>query len=145
MSAQPSPPPGPAGTGDAARGGRLPKPTPPRFRWRWWIAWAVGLLVINYWVASRATQAPARVRVPYSPFFLQQVTAGHVASITSKGTTVQGTFTVAERFNGSKATTRFKTEIPTFADTNALSRLLERKKVTVNAVPPDTGAPWSES
>src|SRR3954469_6012938 len=145
VSAQQSQPRGPAASPEAPRGARLPKPPPPSFRWRWWIAWAVGLLVLNYWVASRATQAPARVRVPYSPFFLQQVNAGHVASITSKGTTVQGTFTVPERFRGSKPTTRFKTEIPTFADTNALSRLLERKQVVVNAVPLDTGAPWWES
>jgi cell division protease FtsH len=102
----------------------------------------VGLLVINYWTASRATQAPARVRVPYSPFFLEQVTAGRVASITSKGTAVQGTFAAPQRYAGSKPTVRFKTEIPTFADTNALSRLLQRKKVVVNAVPLDRGAPW---
>jgi len=107
--------------------------------------WLVGLLVINYVVASRATQAPARVRVPYSPFFIQQVSAGHVAAITSKGTTVQGTFTVPETYGTSKPTTRFKTEIPTFADTNALSRLLQQKKVVVNAVPLDSGAPWWEN
>src|SRR5207253_4209420 len=118
---------------------------PPRARFGWWIAWIVGLLVINYWLGSRATQAPARVRVPYSPFFVQQVNAGHVAAITSKGTAVQGTFTVPERYAGSKPTTRFKTEIPTFANTDALSQLLERKGVVVNAQPLDTGAPWWES
>jgi len=136
VSAQPDDPP---------KGPRLPKPTPPRFRLRWWIAWLIALLILNYWVASRATQAPARVRVPYSPFFLQQVNGGHVASITTKGTAVQGTFTVRTRYGDAKPTTRFKTEIPTFADTNALSRLLERKKVVVNAVPLDTGVPWWES
>jgi cell division protease FtsH len=130
---------------DSPRGPRLPKPPPPRFRFRWWIASIVALLVLNYWVASRATQAPARVRVPYSPFFLNQVTAGHVASITVKGTTVQGTFTKSLSYSGSKRTTRFKTEIPTFADTNKLSGLLQRKGVVVNAVPLDTGAPWWES
>jgi cell division protease FtsH len=130
---------------EAPRGPRLPKPTPPRYRFRWWIAWLIGLLVLNYYVASRATQAPTRVRVPYSPFFLQQVNAGHVASITTRGTAVQGMFTVATRYAGAKPTTRFKTEIPTFADTNALSGLLERKKVVVNAVPLDTGVPWWES
>jgi cell division protease FtsH len=136
VSTQPAEPP---------RGARLPKPAPPRFRFGWWIAWLIGLLVLNYWIASRATKAPERVRVPYSPFFLKQVDAGHVASITTKGTAVQGTFTVALRYQSSKPTTRFKTEIPTFADTNALSRLLERKGVTVNAVPLDTGPPWWES
>jgi cell division protease FtsH len=145
VSAQPPQQRGAAPPGDAARGPRLPKPTPQRFRFRWWIAWLIGLLILNYWIASRATQAPERVRVPYSPFFLQQVNEGHVASITTKGTAVQGTFTVATRYAGSKPTTRFKTEIPAFANTDALSQLLERKKVVVNAQPLDTGAPWWES
>ena len=103
------------------------------------------LLAINYYAGSRATQAPPRVRVPYSPFFLQQVTEGHVVSITSKGTAIQGTFSKRERYNGSKATKSFQTEIPAFADTNALSQLLQRKRVIVNAVPLDTGAPWWEN
>jgi cell division protease FtsH len=111
----------------------------------WWVAWIVGLLALNYWLGSRATQAPERVRVPYSPFFISQVNAGHVASITSKGTAVQGMFTVAQSYAGSKPATRFKTEIPTFADTNALSGLLQRKGVTVNAVPLQGGPPWWES
>jgi cell division protease FtsH len=110
----------------------------------WWAAWFLGLLVLNFWFAHNATQAHPRVRVPYSPFFLGQVREGHVASITSKGTAVQGTFTVSERYKGSKATKLFETEIPAFADTNALSRLLQQKGVVVNAVPLDTGAPWWE-
>jgi cell division protease FtsH len=130
---------------DAPRGPRLPAPTPPRFRWRWWIAWFVGLLALNYFLAAHATKAPPRLRVPYSPFFLQQVEAGHVASITTKGTAVQGTFTVAESYAGSKTSKKFQTEIPAFADTNALAQLLQRKSVVVNAVPLDTGAPWWES
>jgi len=145
VSANPAQTPRPAETGDAPRGPRLPPAPRPRFRLGWWAAWIVGLLVLNYWVASRATKAPPRVRVPYSPFFLQQVRSGHVASITSKGTAVQGTFTVRERYAGSKPTTRFKTEIPTFANTDALSQLLQRKGVVVNAVPLDTGTPWWES
>jgi cell division protease FtsH len=124
---------------------RPPSPRRPRIRVGWWLAWIAGLLVLNYWLGSRATRAPARVRVPYSPFFLEQVRAGHVASITTKGTTVQGTFASAEEYAGSKPTTRFKTEIPTFADTNALSQLLERKRVVVNAEPLQTGPSWWES
>ena len=130
---------------DAPRGPRRPAPAPPRFRWSWWIVWLVGLLAINYFLAAHATKAPPRVRVPYSPFFLQQVEAGHVASITTKGTAVQGTFTVAESYAGSKQSKKFQTEIPTFADTNALARLLQRKGVVVNAVPLEEGAPWWES
>jgi cell division protease FtsH len=122
-----------------------PAPRRPRIRIGWWLAWIAGLLVINYWIGSRATQAPSRERVPYSPFFLDQVRAGHVASITSKGTTVQGSFTAPQSYAGGKATSRFKTEIPTFADTNALSQLLQRKGVVVNAEPLQTGPAWWES
>jgi cell division protease FtsH len=130
---------------DAPRGPRLPAPTPPRFRWRWWIAWLVGLLALNYFLAHRATQEAPRIRIPYSPFFVQQVDDGHVVSITSKGTAIQGTFTVAQSYNGSKESKKFQTEIPSFADTKALAGLLQRKNVTVNAVPLDTGLPWWEN
>ena len=131
---------------DPARGPRNPQPAPrPRLRWSWWLAWIIALLAVNYWAASRATQAHPRIRVPYSPFFLQQVRGNDVASITTKGTAVQGTFTVAKSYEGSKKTTLFETEIPTFANTNALSDLLQEHKVVVNAKPLDTGAPWWES
>ena len=85
------------------------------------------------------------MRVPYSPFFLQQITAGHVTSITSKGTAIQGTFTRAESYAKSKPTKLFATEIPAFADTKALSQLLESKSVVVNAKPLTSGLPWWES
>jgi cell division protease FtsH len=145
MSAQPTPPHDTAEPADAPRGPRLPTPPRPRFRLGWWLAWILALLVVNYFFATRATRPPERVRVPYSPFFLEQVKAGHVASITSKGTTVQGTFNVALSYSHSKVTKRFQTEIPAFADTNALSQLLQRKGVVVNAVPLDTGTPWWEN
>jgi len=88
---------------------------------------------------------PARPRVPYSPFFLQQVSAGHVASIASKGTAIQGTFKQKEQYRDSKPTDRFKTEIPAFADNDALSKLLQSKGVVVNAQPLETGSPWWQS
>jgi cell division protease FtsH len=128
------------------RGSPPQPPQPPRFRpGRAWIAFALTLLVINFYVGSRATQAPSRVRIPYSPFFLAQVSAGHVKEITSKGTAIQGTFARSLRYAGSKPTTRFQTEIPEFADNNALSRLLQQKGVVVNAQPLTTGAPWWEN
>src|SRR5207249_4526932 len=65
-----------------------------------------------------------------------------VKEITSKGTAIQGTFTQKERYAGSKPTTRFRTEIPSFADNDALSHLLQQKGVVVNAQPLDSGAPW---
>ncbi len=87
-------------------------------------------------------QPASRLRVPYIPFFLDQVNAGHVKDITSKGTAVQGTFTQPQSYAGSKATTLFQTEIPTFADNTTLSALLRTKGVVVNAQPLDTGGSW---
>jgi hypothetical protein len=65
--------------------------------------------------------------VPYSPFFLRQVQQGNVAEITSTGTSIQGKLRRPEHYQGSKATTKFKIEIPQFADTKALAQLLQRK------------------
>jgi cell division protease FtsH len=124
-------------------------PTPPQlpsFRpSRRWIIFAVGLLLLNFYLGSRATQPTSRVRVPYSPFFLEQVQAGNVKEITSKGTAIQGTFTKKEQYAKNKPTTKFQTEIPAFANNNALSQLLQQKRVVVNAQPLDTGAPWWEN
>ncbi len=123
--------------------GSSPSGPPSRFRpSRTWILFALALLAFNVYFGSRATQPTARVRVPYSPFFLQQVKAGHVQQITSKGTAIQGTFTQKEKYGKSKPTKLFRTEIPAFADNNALSQLLQQKGVVVNAQPLDTGAPW---
>jgi cell division protease FtsH len=121
-------------------------PTRPRFRFsKWWIALTIGLLALNIYAGSRATEQAARVRVPYSPFFLQQVRAGNVEQITSKGTAIQGTFKKELSYQDSKPTTRFKTEIPEFANRDALSALLESKSVVINAEPLDKGAPFWET
>jgi cell division protease FtsH len=143
MSAEPQR----SGTPPSGPGGRSPTPAAPRRpRIAWWIfAVFAGLLIVNYYLGSRATQAPARVRVPYSPFFLNEVNAGNVAGITSKGTAIQGEFKKPTTYQDSHATTKFKTEIPAFADQNQLSHLLQTKGVVVNAQPLDTGPPWWEN
>jgi len=106
------------------------------------LAIALGL---NYWGAHRVIQE-TRIRVPYSPFFLEQVRAGNVVSITATVSEVQGTFAHSTRPPGtSTASTRFATEIPSFANTNQLSRLLQQHGVVVNAKPLDTGGPLWES
>ena len=45
-------------------------------------------------------------------------------------------------YKDSKPTTRFRTEIPAFANTDELSQVLQENDVTVNAEPLDTGAAW---
>jgi len=130
-----------------ASGERSGKDAPrPRFRFSWRLAALfAALLVVNYWIGSRAVQQASRLRIPYSPFFLDQVKKGDVVSITSKGTAIQGTFKVATSYAGSKPATRFATEIPAFADTKSLSDLLESKAVVVNAKPLTSSVAWWES
>ena len=110
-----------------------------------WVAGIVLALTLNYVVAHRATEGPARIRIPYSPFFVGQVRSGNVAAITSRGTAIQGSFRQARRYDGSHSTTRFRTEIPSFADQNQLSSLLQRGNVVVNAEPLDAGLVWWKS
>ena len=121
-------------------------PTPPQqpgFRLSpRWIVFFLAVLGLNLFIASRAMGPESRVRVPYSPFFLEQVQARNVEEITSKGTDIQGAFRKEVTFEDSEPTTRFRTEIPAFANTDELSRLLQQNDVTVNADPLDTGGPW---
>ena len=107
----------------------------------------LALFAVNYWIASRAVQPQERVRVPYSPFFLSEVRAGNVRTITSTGAAVQGEFKRPTRYparNGTR-TTEFRTEVPAFADTDSLSRLLQSKGVVINANPLDSGPSWWQS
>jgi cell division protease FtsH len=126
---------------------QLTKPARPKPKrgWRRSVIYAlliVILLIVNYSLAHRAT-AVHRVRVPYSPFFLRQVRAGNVVEITSRGTAIQGRFLKAAAAPSDGAAARlFETEIPAFADTNALSRLLESNDVVINAEPLDSGVVW---
>ncbi len=90
-------------------------------------------LGINYWGAHRVIQE-TQIRVPYSPFFLEQVRADNVVTVTSINSEIQGDFKHATKPQGSSAASiHFVTEIPSFADTNQLSRLLEEHGVVVNA------------
>jgi cell division protease FtsH len=102
----------------------------------------VVLLAINYWAGTRAMENETRLSVPYSPFFLDHVRDGNVAEITSKGTTIQGEFERPQSYDGSGPAKEFETEIPAFADTDALSRSLETAEVIVNVNPLDAGPPW---
>src|SRR5947199_6558502 len=68
------------------------KPPPPhRLRWFWILL--VVLLAVN-WIGLLMSQSSGqpRVKVPFSPYFIQQVDAGHVKSISSTGDAIEGTF-----------------------------------------------------
>jgi cell division protease FtsH len=118
-----------------------PKPTPPhRLRW-FWITAAL-LLAINLLGLVMAQSSQPRVKVPFSPYFLQQVRAGRVESISSKGDTIKGTFSskvVYPSGSGAKPTTLFSTQVPTFWSSDSLTALLQAKGVEVNAKNPNPG------
>ncbi len=131
-----TPPPAPRGSSPTEPGRPWFRPSPR------WIVFFLAVLALNVFITGRAMEPQSRVRVPYSPLFLQQVKSGNVEEITSKGTDIQGTFRKEVTYKDAKPTTRFRTEIPTFADTDELSQLLQQNDVTVNAEPLETGAPW---
>ncbi|HET7045441.1 MAG TPA: ATP-dependent metallopeptidase FtsH/Yme1/Tma family protein, partial [Gaiellaceae bacterium] len=114
-------------------------------RLRFWVVVILPLLVVNFWLAHEATKPPPRIRVPYSPFFVDQVRAGNVAEISARGSTIQGTFRKPRAYEGSRTASRFRTEIPVFTDGAALTRLLQRERVVVNAVSLQTGPVWWKS
>src|SRR5947209_10406822 len=120
------------------RGGGTPGTPAPRTNGRWIVALIVlGLLLLNFWISSQALQTNKRVRIPYFPTFINAVNAGNVSEVTTTGSSVQGRFKTAVKYPASdpnaQATTRFATEIPSFADENKLDALLNRKKVVQNA------------
>jgi cell division protease FtsH len=113
--------------------------TPPPHR-RPGFLWFVLILIAVNWIAVLAFQPSTgepRVTVPFNPFFLQTVESGQVRSISTKGDSVQGTFTTKLRYppNSKTATptTRFATEIPTFWNGTQLSAVLKEKGVQINA------------
>src|ERR1044072_6409363 len=118
-----APPPAPRGS----------SPSKPQRSWRprpGWIALFLALLAVNFFFSARAMREPARVRVAYSPYFLTQVKEEHVSRITSRGTAIQGEFKQKQSYQGSNPTTKFRTEVPAFANTDQLSKLLQEDDVT---------------
>src|SRR5215203_3405291 len=121
---------------DRPKGGmKMPRP---RF-----IVIVLVLLALNY--ASVALLGPGRERVidiPYNPTFRAQVEAGNVKRISSQGETVEGEFKKAVKPPDDakgKAAKNFETEVPTFANTDELSNLLQEHDVIVQAKPINSG------
>src|SRR3954453_21570201 len=119
-------------------GRRAPSP-PGGVGWRF-IGVIVALLALNF-ILSTTVFGPKenpQVTVPYSPYFLQQVDKSNVKEISAQGETVQGHFKAKVDYKGNK-TDRFKTQVPTFANTDQLSKSLQDHNVTINAEPENPG------
>jgi cell division protease FtsH len=113
------------------------RPAPPHRLRGFWI-FVIVLLALNWLTVLIAQPGSAtRVTVPFSPYFLTQLSDGHVQSISSKGDTIQGTFkskvTYPANSKTAKPTTLFATEVPTFWNNQELSALLKSENVQVNA------------
>ena len=133
--------------GSDQRGAPPGPAAPPRRSTPWFTSGLVvlflALLVVNIIVATADHGQAPRVTIPYSPTFLAQVKAGNVVSISSKSAAVQGTFRNLVRYPpGSTAepTTLFATQVPAFANDDALLSLLQAEGVVVKASPPSGGA-----
>jgi len=120
------------------------KPRPPHRLRGFWI-FVLVLLAVN-WLSVlifNPSSSKPRVKVPFSPYFLQQVDAGKIKSISSKGDTIQGTFKTEQKYppNDAKATptTLFSTQVPTFWNNTALTQSLQSQGVEVNATNPNPG------
>src|SRR3954464_5511953 len=117
---------------------RTPK-APAGVGWRF-IAFVVALLALNF-VLSTTVFGPKenpQVTVPYSPYFLSQVDKNNVKEISAQGEQVQGHFKKKVDYKGTK-TDRFKTQVPTFANTDQLDATLREHDVTINAEPENPG------
>jgi cell division protease FtsH len=129
---------------DPAPDGRGAPPKPPKtptgMSWRRFGAILLALLVFNYVLASFLPGSNPPERISYTPTFLQQVTTDNVKSISSTGDEITGKFRKAFDPPGSpKNTSEFRTQVPTFANNDQLSALLQKHHVEVNAQPINTG------
>jgi cell division protease FtsH len=113
-------------------------------RSRTFIAVLIGLLAINL-VISFVTGSPEeRERVPYQPFFIDQVRAGNVQEISSQEESIEGELKAEATYDPPGdaepvKVTSFETEVPAFIDPAQLTQLLAKQNVVINAEAPDTG------
>jgi cell division protease FtsH len=110
---------------------------------RWWLLFGA-LLVLNLVLAFATGGAASRQQVPYQPFFVEQLEAGNVASISSLEDSIDGGLKRAVRYDPPGQAqpvdvTRFKTQVPAFIDRAELTRLVSSHDVVVNARAQDTG------
>jgi cell division protease FtsH len=100
----------------------------------------IALLVVANWVlAERLNPPEPSVKVPYSPVFLDEVRAGNVERINSRGAGVTGEFRKAVSWpRGSdprRTATKFETQLPAFTDERKLEQLLIDEGVQIDAEP----------
>jgi cell division protease FtsH len=120
-----------------------PPPLMPRNRRGTFLGILAALLAVNFILALVTSQPTERTRVPYEPFFVDQVRNGNVQEISSKDETIEGQLKRKTSYTppGGKAkqVDKFTTQVPSFVETADLTTLLDRNNVVVNASAPDDG------
>ena len=113
------------------RGERPEERSPLIPRNRRWRAVLAGLLLVNLVLAFTVGGPADRQKVPYQPFFVDQLEAGNVKSISSLEDTIDGDLERAVRYDPPGEAepvdvTRFETQVPAFIDRAQLTRLVAR-------------------
>jgi cell division protease FtsH len=121
-------------------------PTQRPRRGMFWL-FVVGFLVVNWVLMSVLVGPPDRTTVAYT-FFVQQLDADNVRTVTTKADTIQGEFEKAVTYKAAGKTTTgvdlFTTQRPSFARDDLLATL-QSKDVPVNATDPDAAPPlWQQ-
>ncbi|MFN8522112.1 MAG: ATP-dependent zinc metalloprotease FtsH [Chloroflexota bacterium] len=111
----------------------------------WWLVLLAVFLAVNWLVAPLvAPDQTERLTIPYTTF-KEQVNAGNVSEITTRGEAVQGTLRTALTYpatgDNKRTSDRFETRLPSFVDPG-LEALLATHSVVINARPPDEGRSW---
>jgi len=113
-------------------------------RSRTFLAILLGLLAVNLIASFVTGDAPERERVPYQPFFVDQVEADNVTQITSQAESIEGELENEATYDPPGedepvTVNDFETEVPAFIDPAQLTRLLDEHDVVINAEAPEEG------
>ena len=106
----------------------------------------LGLLLFNYFIIARIVpDQNERIEIPYT-LFRQQVEAGNVVEVTTRGDLIQGTFRepVSYQPEGSQSSSPhqdFTTHLPVFTDPG-LEKALTERGVVINARPLEEPRSW---
>jgi cell division protease FtsH len=127
-----------------------PPPSPSPHRSRTFLYVVLILLALNWGsVLLLRPVGQTRVNVPFSPYFLHEVASNQVLSISSKGDTVDGMLKAIARVPSAGhtaiSTRLFSTQVPTFADNNQLSQLLEAHGVQIKVTSTESSTPLGVS
>ncbi len=102
-----------------------------------WLVAVAGTLIALLVLSGKTTH----MTIPYNPTFLTQVHVNNISQINSQDNSIQGMFKHPITFQDQQII-GFTTEIPAFADSDALYSELAANDVAMTAKAPSTGSPF---